>query len=183
MSGSVLPGRVTAVMGPSGAGKSTFLSVLMGKVSNFTGETRINGEKRKISDFKKLIGFVPQEDVMLRDLTVYENVSFAAKTRLSSNVAYHEVEAHVRRTLEALDLMHVAHIIIGDELRRGISGGQRKRVNIALELVGVPVAMFLDEPTSGLDSAAALHVCQTLHMMATTGLTVHEMRSFSLLMI
>ncbi|TPX35033.1 hypothetical protein SmJEL517_g02426 [Synchytrium microbalum] len=173
VTGEIKPGRLTAIMGPSGAGKTTFMNVLMGKYPRTGGRLFINGrEEAGINACKKIVGFVPQEDIMLREMTVRENILHSARTRLPNNWTQEEIEGYVDAILEALNLSHVAHTIIGDESTRGVSGGQRKRVNIGMELAAVPLAIFLDEPTSGLDSTAALSVAQILKSITTLGLTV-----------
>lgn len=119
----------------------------MGKVKRTSGSLRVNNREVEMSTYKKIIGFVPQEDIMLRELSVYENILHSARVRLPPSWTHQEVRAHVDTIIHALDLDHVKHTRIGDETTRGVSGGQRKRVNIALELAGVPLALFLDEPT------------------------------------
>ncbi|KAI9328475.1 hypothetical protein DFJ73DRAFT_782572 [Zopfochytrium polystomum] len=172
VNGEIKAGTMTAIMGPSGAGKTTFMNVLMGKVKRTGGELRINGVVAEMETFQKIIGYVPQEDIMLRELTVRENIEYSAKVRLPSSWSRQEVDSHIDNVLAALSLTGVANSQIGDELTRGISGGQRKRVNIGLELAAVPVAIFLDEPTSGLDATAALDVARNLRAVARLGLTV-----------
>ncbi|ORY50037.1 hypothetical protein BCR33DRAFT_763088 [Rhizoclosmatium globosum] len=136
VTGAVKAGRMTAIMGPSGAGKTTFMNVLMGKVARTAGTLKINGTVAEMASFKKIIGYVPQEDTMIEELTN----SFA---KLVDNA---EVENHVDAILKALNLAHVAHKRIGNVLERGISGGQRKRVNIGLELAAAPLTVFLMNP-------------------------------------
>ncbi|KAJ3179619.1 hypothetical protein HDU87_002825 [Geranomyces variabilis] len=172
VSGEIVPGRMTAIMGPSGAGKTTFMSVLMGKVSRTTGSLFINGAEGEMKKFQKIIGFVPQDDIMLRELTVRENILHAARVRCPSAWTASEVETLADQILESLNLSHVANTIVGDEFKRGVSGGQRKRVNIGMELASTPLALFLDEPTSGLDSTAALSISRTLKQITNLGLTV-----------
>ncbi|KAI8908049.1 hypothetical protein EDD86DRAFT_239760 [Gorgonomyces haynaldii] len=181
VTGEINPGRFTAIMGPSGAGKTTFLNVLMGKVHRTKGDLFINDVMADLSKFKQLIGYVPQEDIMLRELTVRENMLHACRIRAPSHWTDAEIQAYIDALLRALKLDKVAHSLIGDEVVRGISGGQRKRVNIGMELAGLPIAIFLDEPTSGLDSTAALNVASILKNMSKLGLTtvavVHQPRS------
>ncbi|KAI9313001.1 hypothetical protein DFJ73DRAFT_935659, partial [Zopfochytrium polystomum] len=172
VNGQIKAGSMTAIMGPSGAGKTTFMSVLMGKVKRTGGELKINGSVAEMETFRKIIGYVPQEDVMLRELTVRENIEYAARVRLPSSWSKEDIDSHINNVLTALNLNGVASSQIGDELTRGISGGQRKRVNIGLELAAVPLAIFLDEPTSGLDATAALDVALNLRAIARLGLTV-----------
>lgn len=151
-------------MGPSGAGKSTFLTRIKGTApGEYVGKIRVNNKDTDMSKFRNLIGFVPQEDVMLRNLTVKENLLHSAKSRLPDKVTRREKHDIVNKYIDLLNLYKVRHSIIGDESKRGISGGvdsllkfmmnflgQRKRVNIGLELVADPTVLFLDEPTSGL---------------------------------
>ncbi|KND05205.1 uncharacterized protein SPPG_00865 [Spizellomyces punctatus DAOM BR117] len=172
VTGEIRPGRMTAIMGPSGAGKTTFMNVLMGKVKRTGGTLYVNGQESEMHVFRKVIGYVPQEDIMLRELTVWENVLHSAKIRLPGDWSAKDVEEHVHGVLSALNLSHVAHTIIGDETTRGVSGGQRKRVNIGMELAAVPLAIFLDEPTSGLDATAALDVADIMSSLTHLGLTL-----------
>ncbi|KAJ3331205.1 hypothetical protein HDU76_003790 [Blyttiomyces sp. JEL0837] len=172
VTGEIKAGRMTAVMGPSGAGKTTFMNVLMGKVTRTGGELKINGVTAEMDAYKKIIGYVPQEDVMLRELTVREVILYSARARLPSSWTHKEIEEHADNVIHALNLTHVAHTPIGDELTRGVSGGQRKRVNIGMELAAVPLAVFLDEPTSGLDATSALDVAEILKSISRLGLTI-----------
>jgi len=167
VTGSFKPGRMCAIMGPSGAGKTTIISLVTGKAKKTSGKVVVNGtEMASLSKFKKLCGFVPQEDVMLRELTVYDNILFSARYRLPASLTYTEVEEKVRKCIDILGLSHIKYSIIGDERSRGISGGQRKRVNIGIELVADPSVLFLDEPTSGLDSTSSTSLCATLKAVA-----------------
>eukprot|EP00455_Lapot_gusevi_P045018 TRINITY_DN5716_c0_g1_i14.p1 TRINITY_DN5716_c0_g1~~TRINITY_DN5716_c0_g1_i14.p1 ORF type:complete len:849 (+),score=122.53 TRINITY_DN5716_c0_g1_i14:76-2622(+) len=171
ITGEVCAGKLTAVMGPSGCGKTTFLNCLMGKVDRTHGELLINGHPDEVREFRKCIGFVPQEDVMLRELSVRENIAHAARIRLPQWTS-DDIEQHIDAVLDTLGLTEVRDTLIGDENERGVSGGQRRRVNIGMELAAAPLAIFLDEPTSGLDSSAALEVCQALKRIAQLGTTV-----------
>jgi ABC-type multidrug transport system ATPase subunit len=174
VTGRILHGRVTAVMGPSGAGKTTFLSTLSGKASYGvqTGEILINGKKEPLAKYRKITGFVPQEDIMHRMLTVKEILTYAAQARLPRETSAAAKGQRVNETIAALGLTDIRHSTIGDETTRGISGGQRKRVNIGMELVGQPTVLFLDEPTSGLDSTSSKEVCHCLRRVAESGLTI-----------
>jgi ABC-type multidrug transport system ATPase subunit len=168
VTGSIVPGRVTAIMGPSGAGKTTFLSVLMGKVKRTAGTIKVNGIKDELSTFRRITGFVPQDDTMMRELTVRENIAHSARIRLPRTGWTEEsVSRLVDAVIETLGLRSCA-----DTQTARISGGQRKRANIGMELAMAPAAIFLDEPTSGLDATAALEVCSTLRAIANLGLTV-----------
>ncbi|KAJ3100293.1 hypothetical protein HDU96_010381, partial [Phlyctochytrium bullatum] len=172
VSGQIHSGRMTAIMGPSGAGKTTFMNVLMGKVPGITGELKINGVVEEMGRFKRLIGYVPQDDVMLQELTVREVIAHSGRCRLPRSWTSAEVESHVDNVISALGLDHVKNTQIGDAFTRGISGGQRKRVNVGMELAAVPSALFLDEPTSGLDSTSALDLAHILRATARLGLTI-----------
>ncbi|KAF9286985.1 hypothetical protein BGZ68_002365 [Mortierella alpina] len=166
ISGRLLTGRTCAVMGPSGAGKTTFLSILAGKVVKTDGSVKVNGKEQTLSLWKKLIGFVPQEDVMLPDLTVREILMHSARMRQPVHMSYNEKRLKVLEVIQFLGLGHIMDSPIGDVETRGISGGERKRVNIGMELVASPSILFLDEPTSGLDSATSLEVCKLLKRIA-----------------
>ncbi|ORY42612.1 hypothetical protein BCR33DRAFT_851654 [Rhizoclosmatium globosum] len=172
VTGRIREGRMTAILGPSGAGKTTFMNVLMGKVDKTGGKLWINSQESEVHLYRKIIGYVPQEDVMLRELTVRENILHSARVRLPRNWSTKKIQNHVDNVLTTLKLSHVAHTIIGDETERGISGGQRKRVNIGMELAAAPLTIFLDEPTSGLDSTSALEVADVLSSMANLGITI-----------
>lgn len=155
-----LPGDLIALMGPSGAGKTTLLLTLNGYLPPTAGQVRINGEDLyAIYDaLRGSIGYVPQDDIVHPELTVFEAVRYSAKFRLPPDYSEDEIERRVQTTLAQLGLENVAHLQIGKPEKKILSGGQRKRVNIAMELVTDPVIMFLDEPTSGLaaDDTAAL---------------------------
>ncbi|KAJ3097132.1 hypothetical protein HDU97_005134 [Phlyctochytrium planicorne] len=172
VNGQIQAGRMTAIMGPSGAGKTTFMNVLMGKVKRTGGDLKINGVAAEMKKFSKIIGYVAQEDIMQKELTVRENILYSAKIRLPRNWTTQMIEKHTDDVIDALNLSHVKHIPIGDDLTRGISGGQRKRVNVGIELVACPLALFLDEPTSGLDSTSALDLADILKSAARLGLTI-----------
>ncbi|KAJ3266288.1 hypothetical protein HDU77_001777 [Chytriomyces hyalinus] len=172
VSGSIRAGRMTAIMGPSGAGKTTFMNVLMGKIARTAGTLKINNAVAEMKYFRKLVGYVPQEDIMIEELSVRENIRYAARIRLPDSWSNKQVDEHVDAILTALNLQHVAHKRIGSTLVRGISGGQRKRVNIGMELAAAPLSVFLDEPTSGLDSTSALDVANILHSISRLGLTI-----------
>eukprot|EP01125_Pyxidicula_operculata_P015123 TRINITY_DN5108_c0_g1_i1.p1 TRINITY_DN5108_c0_g1~~TRINITY_DN5108_c0_g1_i1.p1 ORF type:complete len:874 (-),score=87.48 TRINITY_DN5108_c0_g1_i1:150-2771(-) len=175
VSGSFAPGKLTAIMGSSGCGKSSMMSVLSGRANygKTSGSVFVNGKEQKISKFQRVVGFVPQEDIMIRIATVEEILLHSAETRLPSEFTSVERECVVEEVIRILGLENIRHSIIGDEDERGISGGQRKRVNIAIELVSNPSVLFLDEPTSGLDSFSSIEVCDVLKKLAhQKGLTI-----------
>lgn len=178
VTGSFRSGRVAAIMGPSGAGKSTLLKVLGCRVDPTTESVaqgsvvRVNGDPEvPLRRIAPLCAFVPQDDVMLRELTVGELLEFSAATRLPHADSARR-RAVVRDVLVALGLQGVKHSVVGDAVKRGISGGQRKRTNLAMELVADPCVLFADEVTSGLDSATSLDVIEVMHCLASKGANV-----------
>ncbi|MEB2313116.1 MAG: FHA domain-containing protein [Sorangiineae bacterium] len=170
-----LPGDLIALMGPSGAGKTTLLLTLNGYLPPSAGQVRINGEDLyAIYDaLRGSIGYVPQDDIVHPELTVYEAVRYSAKFRLPPDYSEEEIDRRVQTTLAQLGLEGVAHLQIGKPEKKILSGGQRKRVNIAMELVTDPVIMFLDEPTSGLAADDTAALVQLLSSLAKkTGKTI-----------
>ena len=167
VNGAFKPGRLCAIMGPSGAGKTTIISLVTGKAKKTSGKVFVNKELQDgLMHYRKLVGFVPQEDVMIRSLSVRDNINFSARYRLPTSLSEFEIVQKVNDCIEVLGVSHVQHSLIGDERTRGVSGGQRKRVNIGIELVADPSVLFLDEPTSGLDSTTATSLCSTLKKVA-----------------
>jgi len=177
-------------MGPSGSGKSTLLSVLSGRASygKVTGTMKIGGQVAQDPRFLcHVTGFVPQDDILHGELTVEENVIFQAKLRLAATTSDEELQAIVTSVLEDLHLSAIHDARVGTPEHRGISGGQRKRVSIAMELVSQPLLLFADEPTSGLDSTTAHEVVDCMNTSAerlgTTVLCViHQPRYETLLL-
>ncbi len=147
-------GNLVAIMGASGAGKSTLVNLLTGMYKPTTGSVRINGiDVHKEPDKAKgLIGYITQDDLLIEELTVFENLYYNAKLSLKG-LSEAEIHAKVDRLLDELGLLEIKHLKVGSPLNKKISGGQRKRLNIALELIREPTILFLDEPTSGLSSA------------------------------
>jgi ABC-type multidrug transport system ATPase subunit len=169
VNGRFAAGKVTAIMGPSGCGKSVLFDTVIGRASSdftITGDLSANGS-RDVRALRSSIGFVPQEDVLFKELTVRENVDTMSQLRLPPDFSGEQRERLVSSVLRALRLDHVQHVRIGDEEERGVSGGQRKRCNIAVELVTAPLALFLDEPTNGLDANTALEIVTQLKYVAT----------------
>jgi ABC-type multidrug transport system ATPase subunit/pSer/pThr/pTyr-binding forkhead associated (FHA) protein len=170
-----LPGDLIALMGPSGAGKTTLLLTLNGYTPPTAGQVRINGEDLyAIYDaLRGSIGYVPQDDIVHPELTVWEAVRYSARMRLPPDYSEEEIDKRVTITLSQLGLESVAHLQIGRPEKKILSGGQRKRVNIAMELVTDPVILFLDEPTSGLAADDTTALVQLLAELARqTGKTI-----------
>jgi ABC-type multidrug transport system ATPase subunit len=157
ISGRVRPGEVLAIIGASGAGKSTFLDILARKAKSGTvgGSTLVNGREVPDNAFRRVCGFVDQEDTLMRTLTVYETVLYSALLRLPREMSAAAKKYRVMETLSELGIIGIKDALIGDSTTRGISGGEKRRVSIACELVTSPSILFLDEPTSGTPSASA----------------------------
>lgn len=172
VTGQIQSGSLSAVMGASGAGKSTFVNVLMGKQAHTGGTTKINGVAGNISKFKKIIGYVPQDDILLAEMTVRENILHSARMRLPCDWTDVEIQKHVDILISCLQLEHVKDSVVGNAAAPVISGGQRKRVSIGMELTAAPMALFLDEPTSGLDATSASSIMTTLKALSRLGITV-----------
>jgi len=163
-------GKLIGVMGASGSGKSTLFEVLNGKRKPILGKVTINGvdiHKNKKA-VEGIIGYVPQDDMLVEELTVYQNIYYAA---LLSYADYNEVEINdiVKKTLISLGLFDIKDLKVGNPLNKTISGGQRKRLNIALELIREPDILYLDEPTSGLSSRDSENIMDLLKELALKG--------------
>lgn len=145
-------GEMLAIMGGSGTGKTTLLSLLNGSLKPQEGSITINGHDISEPAAKALIGYVPQDDLLIEELTVYQNLWFTAKLCFEG-LSDQDIDARVVKTLKDLGLYASKDLKVGSAINKTISGGQRKRLNIALELIREPAVLFLDEPTSGLSSA------------------------------
>ncbi|CAE7261792.1 ABCG24 [Symbiodinium pilosum] len=172
ITGTFEAGRLSAIMGPSGCGKSTLLDVLTGKKktdSKWTvkGDILINNQKIDIESIKPIIGFVPQDDVVHEGLTVRENIFFSAAKRMPATTSNSRLRAITNDVLQVLQLEPKQNLLVGNRTRtgEGLSGGQKKRVNVGIELAACPTILFLDEPTSGLDATASLLLVQQLRRM------------------
>lgn len=154
-------GQLVAIMGGSGVGKSTLLGIMNGNIHPDEGSITVNGYPLDAPEARQLIGFVPQDDLLVEELTVYQNLWFTARlcfARLSEQ----EIKERVDNVLKELDLEGIKDLEVGSPIRKTISGGQRKRLNIALELIREPAILYLDEPTSGLSSSDSEKVIMLL---------------------
>jgi len=163
-------GSLVGIMGASGAGKSTLLNVLNGSYKPSFGSVKINGinihtQKDKIEG---LIGHVSQDDLLIEELTVYQNLYFNAKLCFGDLSSF-QLNRKVFRVLQNLGLYEIRTMVVGSPLNKKISGGQRKRLNIALELIREPAILFLDEPTSGLSSRDSENIMDLLKELALKG--------------
>ncbi|KAL9241451.1 hypothetical protein vseg_015563 [Gypsophila vaccaria] len=160
------PWEILAIVGPSGAGKSTLLEVLAGKLTPQNGSILINSNAVEKANFNKISGYVTQKDMLFPLLTVEETLMFSAKLRLK--VSPSELRSRVKSLIQELGLAHVAGTRVGSDGIRGISGGERRRVSIGVDVIHDPKVLILDEPTSGLDSTSALQIIDMLKNMAET---------------
>uniref|UniRef100_A0A8C7YDG5 Broad substrate specificity ATP-binding cassette transporter ABCG2 n=1 Tax=Oryzias sinensis TaxID=183150 RepID=A0A8C7YDG5_9TELE len=172
LNGIMRPG-LNAILGPTGSGKSSFLDILAARKDpiGLSGEVLIDGAPQP-PNFKCLSGYVVQEDIVMGTLTVRENLRFSAALRLPGSVSQREKEVRVNHLLKELGLTKVADSKVGTQMTRGISGGERKRTSIGMELIIDPAVLFLDEPTTGLDASTANSVLLLLKRMATHGRTI-----------
>ena len=163
-------GNLIALMGGSGAGKSTLLHVLNGSEKPSEGQVLINGIDihKNPEKIEGVIGFVPQDDLLIEDLTVYQNLYYAAKLCFT-NLSESEINALVVKVLEDLGLTETKDLKVGSPLQKTISGGQRKRLNIGLELLREPAVLFCDEPTSGLSSRDSENIIDLLKELSLKG--------------
>lgn len=163
-------GKLIGIMGASGAGKTTLLNVLSGQTAPSSGDVRINGinlhkEKDRIEG---VIGYIPQDDLLIEELTVFENLFYNAKLCFK-DMPDEEITERVNKTLMNLGLFERKDLKVGNPLKKTISGGQRKRLNIALELIREPSILFVDEPTSGLSSKDSENVMDLLRELTLKG--------------
>lgn len=185
VSGRVNAGELCAILGPSGSGKTTLLNCLAGRISKRKGNTlsgtvTVNDKLIHPLKFRKNVAYVIQEDSLYATATTRESLEFSAKLRLPSSVTDEERKTIVDDLIDGLGLKHVENSLCGSELIRGLSGGERKRVSIGVELVTSPNIVFLDEPTSGLDSYSAWKVVSILKALSsscTVLFSVHQPNS------
>ncbi|KAI5988629.1 hypothetical protein EDD15DRAFT_2288934 [Pisolithus albus] len=182
--GVARPGSLTAIMGASGSGKSSLLDILAhrSKKGTVSGMVLLNGRPVSPGEMSRVSGYVDQEDTLMGTLTVFETVLYSALLRLPRSMSEAEKIARVMGTLQELGIAGIAGKRIGGSGKRSISGGEKRRVSIACELVTSPSILFLDEPTSGLDAYNAQSVIEALTNLArtynrTVVLTIHQPRS------
>lgn len=163
-------GNLVALMGASGAGKSTLLHVLNGSEKPSSGHVLINNIDihQEPEKMEGVIGFVPQDDLLIEDLTVYQNLYYAAKLCFNDK-SEEDINSLVMHVLEDLGLAEIKDLKVGSPLRKTISGGQRKRLNIGLELLREPAVLFCDEPTSGLSSRDSENIIDLLKELSLKG--------------
>ncbi|CAM9242317.1 unnamed protein product [Phaeothamnion confervicola] len=167
-------------MGPSGSGKSTLLNALALRLDRGVtteGEVRLNGRPYANSELKLMSGYVMQDDVLNGNLTVEETLTYTARLRCPQDTDAASRKLRVDRVISQMGLEKARHVIVGSPLKKGISGGERKRLCVAIELLTEPSLLFLDEPTSGLDSVTALSLCQSLQRLTdrcTIICTIHQ---------
>ncbi|XP_071723655.1 ABC transporter G family member 10-like [Rutidosis leptorrhynchoides] len=174
-------GELTAIAGPSGAGKTTLLEILAGSLhdnkNNISGQVLVNNKPMDAKRFGRISGYVTQDDALFPLLTVEETLTYSARLRLPKEEGRQKAASRVRNLIKELGLEHVANSRIGSDY--GISGGEKRRVSIGVDLVHDPGVVLIDEPTSGLDSASALHIVTLLKSMAvnqakTIVFTIHQ---------
>ncbi|KAF3328958.1 ABC transporter G family member 7 [Carex littledalei] len=184
VSGEAKPGRLLAIMGPSGSGKTTLLNVLAGQMAaspklRLSGHLDINGLPMSRGGYKS--AYVRQEDLFFSQLTVRETLSLASELQLPNSLSPESKDKYINNLLFKLGLVNCADSIVGDAKVRGISGGEKKRLSLACELIASPSVIFADEPTTGIDAFQAEKVMETLRQLAEDGHTVicsiHQPRS------
>ncbi|XP_073274405.1 ABC transporter G family member STR-like [Primulina huaijiensis] len=180
ISGQAARGEILAIMGPSGAGKSTFLDALAGRISqgSLEGSVRVDGKQVTTSYMKMISSYVMQDDQLFPMLTVFETFMFAAEVRLPPTISTVEKKKRVLELVEQLGLISAMHTYIGNEGKRGVSGGEKRRISIGIDIIHKPSLLFLDEPTSGLDSTSAFSVVEKVKDIARGGsivlMTIHQ---------
>ena len=183
MEGCVQSGQLLCIMGPSGAGKSSLLSILTGRLTKqsrvfqLEGSILMNQQTYDAYDFGKFGAYVRQDDLLMATLTVQETFQFQAWLKMA-DAPDEEKNSTVQRMLRKLELYECKDVQVGSQFSKSISGGQRKRVAIGIELLSNPICLILDEPTSGLDSSIALKLIRLLKQLTLEGkmiiTTIHQ---------
>lgn len=170
LSFSTRKGDFVAVMGASGAGKSTLFQLLLGYVEPTSGELLLNGQDFHaiLPQIRERIGYVPQDDLLKENLTVFQNLYFAARLRMKG-ASKSQINQRVEEVLDVIGLSDKRDLRVGSVVKKVLSGGQRKRLNVGLELVSDPLLFLLDEPTSGLSSKDSEQMLLTLRRLARRG--------------
>ncbi|KAH7118753.1 ATP-binding cassette transporter-like protein [Dendryphion nanum] len=170
INGVVKAGEMVALMGPSGSGKTTLLNVLAHRKATSKSTVQksiyLNGTQPSLHDFRKVSAYVEQDDALIGSLTVEETLNFAARLSLPSNISKSERMDRISSLISAFGLQAQRDSLIGTPIRKGVSGGQKRRVSVAAQLITSPKILFLDEPTSGLDSAASFEVVDFVRRIA-----------------
>ncbi|CAL0320641.1 unnamed protein product [Lupinus luteus] len=180
ISGETRDGEIMAVLGASGSGKSTLIDALANRIAKrkLKGTVALNGEALESRLLKVISAYVMQDDLLFPMLTVEETLTFAAEFRLPRTLSKSKKKARVQALIDQLGLRNAAKTIIGDEGHRGVSGGERRRVSIGIDIIHDPILLFLDEPTSGLDSTSAFMVVKVLQRIAQSGsiviMSIHQ---------
>ncbi|KAK2647644.1 hypothetical protein Ddye_015133 [Dipteronia dyeriana] len=180
ISGEAREGEILAVLGASGSGKSTLIDALAGRIEkeSLKGAITLNGEALESRLLKIISAYVMQDDLLFPMLTVEETLMVSAEFRLPRSVSKQKKQARVQTLIDQLGLQSAAKTVIGDEGHRGVSGGERRRVSIGINLIHSPILLFLDEPTSGLDSTSAFMVVNVLRRIARSGsiviMSIHQ---------
>ncbi|CAM0872596.1 unnamed protein product [Alopecurus aequalis] len=174
ISGEAREGEIMAVLGASGSGKSTLIDALANRIrkESLHGSVTLNGESMDNNLLKVISAYVMQDDLLYPMLTVEETLMFSAEFRLPRSLPAKEKKKRVQALIDQLGLRNAANTIIGDEGHRGVSGGERRRVSIGVDIIHDPIVLFLDEPTSGLDSTSAFMVVKVLQRIAQSGSVV-----------
>ncbi|CAO2821458.1 unnamed protein product [Amaranthus hypochondriacus] len=180
ISGEARDGEIMAVLGASGSGKSTLIDALANRIAkgSLKGKITLNGEPLESRLLKVISAYVMQDDLLYPMLTVEETLMFSAEFRLPRALSKSKKKARVQQLIDQLGLRNAAKTIIGDEGHRGVSGGERRRVSIGIDIIHDPIILFLDEPTSGLDSTSAYMVVKVLQRIAQSGsivvMSIHQ---------
>ncbi|KAK1615163.1 hypothetical protein QYE76_020680 [Lolium multiflorum] len=174
ISGEAREGEIMAILGASGAGKSTLIDALAGRIQrdSLRGAVTLNGDALDSRLLRVISAYVMQDDLLHPMLTVAETLMYSAEFRLPRSLSPSRKRSRVEALIDQLGLRAAANTIIGDEGRRGVSGGERRRVSIGIDIIHDPIILFLDEPTSGLDSTSAFMVVKVLQRIARSGSVV-----------